>query len=78
MKKTSDWVKKLGRPHENLLVWQESMEMVTMIYTLTTQFPNSERLQFISKGDLQNMVEKTKKISALLNGLIRKIKGELK
>lgn len=71
-------MKKLGRPYEDLLVWQESMEMVTMIYTLATQFPNSERLQFISEGDLQNMVEKTKKISALLNGLIRKIKGELK
>lgn len=31
------------RPHENLVVWEEAMELVTQIYQLTKRFPPSEK-----------------------------------
>jgi len=37
------------RPHERLDVWRDSMELVEMIYTLSSGFPGSERFGLTSQ-----------------------------
>ena len=37
------------RPHEKLDVWKKAVEMVTLVYELTKQFPSDERFGLTSQ-----------------------------
>lgn len=37
------------RPHYRLEVWQDSMELVDMVYKITRNFPNEERFGLVSQ-----------------------------
>jgi len=37
------------RPHYRLEVWQDSMELVDMIYKITRNFPNEEKFGLVSQ-----------------------------
>ena len=37
------------RPHERLVVWQESYHLCLWIYELTPQFPSSERFRLVDQ-----------------------------
>lgn len=37
------------RPHEQLDVWQDAMELVVLVYRLSGQFPDSERYALTSQ-----------------------------
>jgi four helix bundle protein len=119
------------RPHKNLLVWKDAIELVETIYNLSNKFPESEKfgltsqlkravvsiptniaegaarntkkefiqflyissgslsevdtlitiasnLNYIKKEELEVITPKMDKVSALLNGLIKKLKMDIK
>jgi four helix bundle protein len=119
------------RPHKNLLVWKDAIELVETIYNLSNKFPESEKfgltsqikravvsiptniaegaarntkkefiqflyissgslsevdtlitiasnLNYIKKEELEVITKKMDKVSALLNGLIKKLKMDIK
>jgi four helix bundle protein len=119
------------RPHKNLLVWKDAIELVEIIYNLSNKFPESEKfgltsqlkravvsiptniaegaarntkkefiqflyissgslsevdtlitiasnLNYIKKEELEVITQKMDKVSALLNGLIKKLKMDIK
>ncbi|MFL5762710.1 MAG: four helix bundle protein [Bacteroidia bacterium] len=37
------------RPHKNLILWQESVNLAEEIYTLTNKFPDAERFGIVSQ-----------------------------
>ncbi len=37
------------RPHEKLDVWKKAIDMVTLVYEITKQFPSDERFGLISQ-----------------------------
>ena len=37
------------RPHENVDVWKKAVEMVTLIYEITKQFPSDEKFELLSQ-----------------------------
>lgn len=37
------------RPHENVDVWKKAVEMVTLIYEITKQFPSDEKFGLLSQ-----------------------------
>lgn len=119
------------RPHKNLLVWKDAIELVEIIYTLCEKFPESEKfgltsqlkraivsvptniaegaarntkkefiqflyissgslsevdtlitiasnLKYLKNEELKMITRKMDKISSLLNGLIKKLKMDIK
>jgi len=42
-------MKKSGRPHKKLLVWQKSMDLIEQIYRVTKTFPEEERYGLVSQ-----------------------------
>jgi four helix bundle protein len=119
------------RPHKNLLVWKDAIELVETIYNLSNKFPESEKfgltsqlkravvsiptniaegaarntkkefiqflyissgslsevdtlitiasnLNYIKKEEFEVITKKMDKVSALLNGLIKKLKMDIK
>jgi four helix bundle protein len=119
------------RPHKNLLVWKDAIELVEIIYNLSNKFPESEKfgltsqlkravvsiptniaegaarntkkefiqflyissgslsevdtlitiasnLNYIKKEEFEVITQKMDKVSALLNGLIKKLKMDIK
>lgn len=55
--------------HKNLDVWKESLELVDLIYGLTSKLPNDERFGLISQIDSQ-----INKVFAMLSNLIKSLK----
>jgi hypothetical protein len=55
------------RPHKKLEVWQKTMALVVRIYTLTKEFPKSEKRQRETLAELTA-------IFRMLSGLIRSLK----
>ncbi len=37
------------RPHQNLIVWQQAIELVKKIYIITRDFPESEKFGIVSQ-----------------------------
>ena len=37
------------RTHENVDVWKKAVEMVTLIYEITKQFPSDEKFELLSQ-----------------------------
>lgn len=121
----------MKRPHEDLEVWKQSIDLVKEIYVLTKNFPDSEKfgiisklrrasvsvpaniaegsarntkkeflnflfissgslseietlllisedLDFINNKKLQDFKDRINHISAMLNGLIKKVKRDLR
>ena len=42
-------IKKIMRPHRNLIAWQEAIKFVVEIYNLTKQLPGEEKFGLISQ-----------------------------
>lgn len=40
---------KKGWPHKNLVAWQESMELVKLIYSFATELPTDEKFNIVSQ-----------------------------
>ncbi len=39
----------MDKPHRSLEVWKKSMELVTLVYSMTAQFPSEERFGLVSQ-----------------------------
>jgi len=39
----------VGRPHKDLLIWQDAMTLVEHVYRLTSSFPDQERFGLIAQ-----------------------------
>jgi len=39
----------VDKPHRSLEVWKKSMELVTLVYSTTAQFPSQERFGLVSQ-----------------------------
>lgn len=65
-----------------LTVWQRSIKFVTFIYELTSKFPKEERFGLVDQirraalTDLQNASLEVDELSAMIGGLIKKLKAD--